>query len=83
MAIKTEGSQPNEGNPIDLEIRTEDGDVIEMEAACSLCDGRRFWLSEDKMILYCSRCGAVLAKKKLDALPEWEVKWDLAKKWEV
>jgi ribosomal protein S27E len=75
--LKKEGSQPEAGSAVDLEIRTEDGETIEMEAACSLCDNKEFWLSEDRSLLYCSVCGATLAKKKLSVLPEWEVKWEI------
>ena len=72
---KKEASQREDGNPVVFEIIAEDGEVVEMEATCAICQHRGFWLSEDRDLLYCSKCRAPLAKRRYDVPPEWEVKW--------
>ena len=63
--INKEHEKPSEGNKIIIEIEIGDK-VIEVAITCPICGGTRFWLSEDHMLMYCSKCRTTMGYRMGD-----------------
>lgn len=75
--IKKTKERPSEGNPLVIDIEVG-GKIIQMEIACSVCQNKLYWLSEDHSILYCGKCRAVVGNRHGDFVSSKEdITWNL------
>jgi hypothetical protein len=74
--MKEEHESPLDGNELVIDVEVGD-QVIPFKVTCPVCQRGRYWLSEDRTLLYCSKCRTVIAKRFQDTMLFDQVSWRL------